>query len=86
MDLRIARQLNRATRPRMSVTGILHWGIVAAIHTSPNTVDVYLDGDSTAMVAIPYLASYSPTVGDNVCVLQGQAQTRMNRFVLGKRA
>lgn len=46
------------------------WGQVLAVHTSPNTVDVYLDGASNATNGIRYLSSYTPAVNDVVLVLR----------------
>ena len=43
---------------------------VAAVNTGDNTVDLYFGGDTTVTIPhVPRLASYSPTVNDNVWVL-----------------
>lgn len=55
------------------------WGVVDAAHTSPNTVDLYLDGSSSLTLGVRYLDSYSPTVGDTVLV----GRYGPDRFVLG---
>lgn len=62
------------------------WGVVEAVHTSPNTVDCYLDGATTLTTGIRYLASYTPTVGDTVVLCRHITQAGQDRWVLGKLA
>lgn len=59
------------------------WGTVSAVHTGPpKTVDVMLDGSTTATLALRYLAAYTPTVNDYVLVLRGTGGVS-DRVVVG---
>lgn len=71
-----------ARSPAGFTTYPIQYGTITAVHTSPNTVDVKLDGASTATLGLRYLAGYSPTVGDGVVVMRYAS----DRFVLGKLA
>lgn len=82
----VARQLQSSIVPQWSIMGPFQWATVHAIHTSPNTVDVYMDGASTLTPGVRYLSTYTPTVGDVVVVGRMQAQSRTARFVIGKLA
>jgi hypothetical protein len=42
------------------------WAVVAAVHTSPHTVDLNIFGSSVTVTGVRYDATYSPTVGDVV--------------------
>lgn len=65
------------------VTQPYQWGVVHAVHTAPNTVDVYLDGHTTvATLGIRYLSTYTPTVGDTVLL----GRMGSDRWVFGKLA
>jgi len=79
---RLAVQINRKNFGNPFVEYPFQWGQVEAIHTSPNTVDLYLDGASTLTTGVRYLASYSPTVGDIVVV----CRYGTDRWVMGKLA
>lgn len=59
------------------------WGTVHAVHSSPNTVDVYLDGSTTLTTGVRYLKSYTPTVGDTVVVCRHITQAGQDRWVMG---
>lgn len=48
-------------------TRIVRWGVIDATHTSPNRVDVLMNG--TVIPDVRYLASYSPSVSDTVMML-----------------
>jgi hypothetical protein len=85
-----AHELARVLRNNLQPNGFTdtpwQWGVVQAINSSPNSVDLYLDGATTVTPNIRYLASYSPTVGDVVLVGRHITQAGQDRFVLGKLA
>lgn len=82
-----ARQAARSIRHELTgnpfVTLPVQWGVVHAVHTSPNTVDMYLDGSTVLTPGIRYLDGYSPTVGDSGIPVLRQGS---DRFALGKLA
>ena len=78
----VAHSLRRELLGDDFTTSPWQWGKVSATHTSPNTVDLYLDGSSTLTAGVRYLASYTPAVNDVVLVGRYGA----DRFVLGKLA
>lgn len=84
--------LRKNLTPHPTLSAPIQWGVVHAVHTSPNAVDLYLDGTQTygdtayLTVGVRYLSSYSPTVGDTVVVSRGTGGSRSDRFVLGKLA
>lgn len=77
--LHLARAIHKELRGNGFVDAPYQWGVVNAIHTGPNTVDLYLDGSSTLTPSVRYLASYYPTVGDVVKV----DRFRSDRVVVG---
>ena len=79
----IAKQLRRQFEQNSSVQGPWQWATVTAVHTSPNTVDVEMDGSTYSTPGLRYLKSYSPTVGDVVLVARMQGPSRTARVVLG---
>lgn len=66
------------------------YATIAAIHTSPPTLDIYPMGSQTMgsdqflIPSVLYLPSYVPTVGDTVLVARGSQRTRSSYFVIGK--
>jgi hypothetical protein len=68
------------------------WGVVAAVHAFPPTVDLYLNGAQNVPTpgnvtpTVKYLPWYVPTVGDVVLVYRGRGRLRSSRVVLGKLA
>lgn len=83
---RLARSLRMELQPDPFAQTPWQWGQVEAVHTSPNTVDLYLDGASSLTPGVRYLASYSPTVGDVVLVGRHITGAGQDRFVFGKLA
>lgn len=81
-----ARHLRSQLVVDPSVAGPWQWATVTAVHTSPHTVDVEMDGSSYTTPGLRYLSSYSPTVGDVVLVARMQGPSRTARVVLGKLA
>lgn len=77
--LHVARTIRKELGGNRFVDSPYQWGVVHAVHTSPDTVDLYLDGSSTLTPAVRYLASYYPTVGDVVKV----DRFRSDRVVVG---
>lgn len=71
--------MRRELTGRQFVNAPWQWGVVDAVHTSPNTVDLHLDGSTTVTPGIRYVKSYTPTVGDTVLV----GRYGSDRFVLG---
>ena len=62
------------------------WGTVSAVHAGPpKTVDVMLDGATTATTGLRYDSNYTPTVNDYVYVFRGTGGLS-DRFVGGKLA
>jgi hypothetical protein len=58
-------------------------GVIIATHTGPARVDIQEGGDTSVTIPdVRYLASYTPTVGDNVWILVRDD----DRLVLGKEA
>jgi hypothetical protein len=58
-------------------------GVIAATQTGPPaTVTVYTNGATTASGPYQYLASYTPTVNDNVLLIPVGAQATY--YVMGK--
>lgn len=69
-----------------TITHPVQWGTVTAVHVGPpKTVDVQLDGATTATVALRYDSNYTPTNGDYVYVFRGTGGLS-DRFVGGKLA
>lgn len=64
----IAHQIRRELTPDPFTQGPFQWGVVHAVHTGPNTVDLLLDGGATVTPGVRYLASYTPAAGDVVLV------------------
>lgn len=65
----IAHSIRRELTPDPFSESPFQWGEVQAVHASPNTVDLYLDGNTATLTpGVRYLASYTPTVGDVVLV------------------
>jgi hypothetical protein len=68
------------------------WGYVAAVHSFPPSVDLYLNGTQNVpdpkniTPTVKYLPWYVPTVGDIVLVYRGRSRLRSSRVVLGKLA
>lgn len=58
---------------------ILEWGVVHTLHTSPNSLDLYVNGSSSLTLTVRYLKSYTPTAGDVVVILR----VGPDRIVLG---
>lgn len=75
----VAHALRRELNGRQFVNAPWQWGVVHAAHTSPNTVDLYLDGATTLTPGVRYVKSYAPTVGDTVLV----GRYGSDRFVVG---
>lgn len=90
---RLVRELD-ALKERVNQSGSWWVGTVTATHTSPNSVDVRVfesgaEG-SVILEEVPYLESYTPTVGD-VVVMQEWGNGRMEEgagpfFVYGAKA
>ena len=81
-----ARALRRELAPTWDIHGPFQWATVHATHTSPNTVDVYMDGSTNLTPGVRYLSTYTPTVGDVVLVVRMQGASRTGRAVVGKLA
>ena len=72
---------------KASATGVaLQWATVSAVHTAPNSVDIYLQGSSTLTSSVSYLASYTPAVNDVVVVLVQSSIHGPDYLVVGKQA
>ncbi|HEX7355250.1 MAG TPA: hypothetical protein VF288_10510 [Mycobacteriales bacterium] len=69
-----------------NVAGPYQWGTVTAVNTSPNSVDVKMDGSDYVTPGVRYMSGYSPTVGDVVFVARMQGSSRTARVVHGKLA
>lgn len=82
----LAKRLRTQTHHNWDIAGPFQWATVTAVHTSPNTVDVEMDGSNYTTPGLRYLASYSPTVNDVVMVARMQGASRTARVVLGKLA
>ena len=79
----VAHVVRHEIAPRAYTEGPWQWGQVAAIHASPNTVDLHLDGNTTtAVLGVRYLAAYTPAVGDVVLV----GRYGSDRYCFGKLA
>lgn len=78
----MAQAMRRHVGGNKFVQAPWQWGVVNAVHTSPNTVDVCLDGSAIATLEIRYLSTYTPTVGDTVLLGRHGA----DRWVFGKLA
>ena len=82
----VVKAIRQEILPDPFSEGPWQWGKVGAVHTAPNTVDLYLDGSSTLTTGVRYLASYTPAVNDIVVVgrLVAGSGSGQDRFVLGK--
>lgn len=78
----VAAAMRRHVGGNRFIQAPYQWGVISAVHTSPNTVDVYLDGSTVATLEIRYLASYAPVVGDTVLL----GRMGADRWVFGKLA
>jgi hypothetical protein len=84
MSRDLAKALHRSAPESLTLV----WGVVRAVHTSPNSVDVSINGASApdAALHVAYDASYTPTVNDTVAVLRTPTATGCDHYVIGKRA
>ncbi len=83
--LQLARGFRRGLQVNPGIDGPWQWATIQATHTGPNRVDVYLDNNlGTITPGVPYLDSYSPTIGDVVLVARLLGKSRNTRVVLGK--
>lgn len=88
----VAHGIRTAIMPPEALVAPFQWGYVNAVHTSPNTVDLYLDGTQTLndtaylTPGVRYVDTYSPTVGDVVVVLRNIGASATDRVVVGKLA
>lgn len=84
-----ARSLRQNLRVDIGIEGPYQWGTVASITAgTPSTLGVYLDSASgsplaTISAGIPYINTYSPTVGDVVLIARMAGAARTQRIVLG---
>ena len=87
------RAAARHTRQQVTARPIdtpFQWGVVHAVHASPNTVDCYLDGSADLTTGLRYLSTYTPVVNDVVLVLRMPGgvgpvgRSRTMRVVVGK--
>jgi hypothetical protein len=70
----------RASEPNHPLTGIRRMGIVnSAVTGATPTVNVTVGGDAANPVDLPYLPSYTPSVNDQVVILEVDG----DRVVLG---
>jgi hypothetical protein len=87
-----ARSLRQNLKVDAGIEGPYQWGTVASITVgTPSTLGVYLDSASGSPLAaisagIPYLSTYSPTVGDVVLIARMGGSARTQRVVLGRLA
>lgn len=81
----MARAIKQAVTPPPFSNSPWQWGQVHAVHTNPNTVDLYLDGSSNLTLGVRYMKGYTPTVGDVVLVgrLTGGTGAGQDRIVIG---
>lgn len=63
----------RLPQPNHPLTAIRRVGVVQDIAAKPNSVNVWLGGDTNTLTPCAYLSSYIPAVGDNVLILQNNA-------------
>lgn len=88
--LSAARSLRQNLRVDAGIEGPYQWGTIASITVgTPSTLGVYLDSASgsplaTISIGIPFLNTYSPTVGDVVLIARMGGSARTQRVVLGR--
>jgi hypothetical protein len=82
------RDLVRALHQFAPESLTIVWGVVRTLHTSPNSVDVSINGASSANAAknVAYLSSYAPTVNDTVAIIRTPTERGCDHLILGKRA
>lgn len=85
--LALAQQLGRAINPPIGINGPWQWGTIQTIGTgaAAGTCSVFLDSNAGVPTpGIPYLTSYSPTVGDAVFIGRMGGAARTARVIFGK--
>lgn len=89
MQAKVTQKINR---PNGNYSHAPHqWGVVASINLGPPpSVNLHLSGTNNVpsqtnlTLAVPYLSSYVPAIGDVVLLQRGVDRGRMSRVVLGK--